>query len=196
MLEMSLSSGKLAPLLSILCLFIKEISQDTSHPRTVHISVCMARLALISKWWHNTIKMQHVERAPCRIKGVEAAACSVPESPPTARRSEHFTPTAGAIRVKLTHPASRQDSKNNTSCNLKTPSGRQFTFKLNLWCHDLWLNHTWFMRGNSSPRHRYKLDNQALIWDLIKGGQCEEAPLTKKMKNTLTLRMLQPVFSH
>lgn len=35
------------------------------------------------------------------------------------------------------------------------------------------------MSRSSFLWHDYKLDNQALIWDLIKGSQHEEAALTK-----------------
>lgn len=50
MLVMRLLSRKLAPLLSILSSFIKEISQDVSHPWVAHISAYMMMLMLISKW--------------------------------------------------------------------------------------------------------------------------------------------------
>lgn len=39
-------------------------------------------------------------------------------------------------------------------------------------------------------------NNQALIWDLIKGSQHEEAALTKKMKNPLSQRVFHRVFSN
>lgn len=40
-------------------------------------------------------------------------------------------------------------------------------------------HHTRFMSRNSFLWHNYKMGNQALIWDLIKGTQHEEALLSK-----------------
>ena len=41
------------------------------------------------------------------------------------------------------------------------------------------LHYVMYMSRNSFLWHNYKMGNQALIWDLIKGTQCEEALLTK-----------------
>lgn len=88
--------------------------------------------------------------------------------------SVRFSPTAADTWCVQKWPL----KENSKLCNWKIPLRQQFTFKLNLWCYDLNMIH----EQEKPSAAQLQPNNQALIQDLIKVSQYEEAGLTKKWR--------------